>query len=215
MAIKLTTQYLSENEFLYDVAQSTGKFDTAMYEQQKELGASEQYAQLIAGTLTTEPKTAFDDVFYNKLSSEDKLAYITQTYYTDVESDQYKKNEEYFKQKEQEIKNKEIYEGLSGFEKAAATTVGWVGTALNSVLGIAEGVVDFLGISAGLLAQLSGIPLITGKTEEVSNVWGGTDLPYLQSVETAGEDAYNQYESKVNLTKKEFEEEVQSWLQEQ
>ena len=169
MAIKLTTQYLSENEFLYDVAQSTGKFDTAMYEQQKELGASEQYAQLIAGTLTTEPKTAFDDVFYNKLSSEDKLAYITQTYYTDVESDQYKKNEEYFKQKEQEIKNKEIYEGLSGFEKAAATTVGWVGTALNSVLGIAEGVVDFLGISAGLLAQLSGIPLITGKTEEVSN----------------------------------------------
>ena len=169
MAIKLTTQYLSENEFLYDVAQSTGKFDTAMYEQQKELGASEQYAQLIAGTLTTEPKTAFDDVFYNKLSSEDKLAYITQTYYTDVESDQYKKNEEYFKQKEQEIKNKEIYEGLSGFEKAAATTVGWVGTALNSVLGIAEGVVDFLGISAGQLAQLSGIPLITGKTEEVSN----------------------------------------------
>lgn len=169
MAIKLTTQYLSENEFLYDVAQSTGKFDTAMYEQQKELGASEQYAQLIAGTLTTEPKTAFDDVFYNKLSSEDKLAYITQTYYTDVESDQYKKNEEYFKQKEQEIKNKEIYEGLSGFEKAAATTVGWVGTALNSVLGIAEGVVDFLGISAERLAQLSGIPLITGKTEEVSN----------------------------------------------
>ena len=169
MAIKLTTQYLSENEFLYDVAQSTGKFDTAMYEQQKELGASEQYTQLIAGTLTTEPKTAFDDVFYNKLSSEDKLAYITQTYYTDVESDQYKKNEEYFKQKEQEIKNKEIYEGLSGFEKAAATTVGWVGTTLNSVLGIAEGVVDFLAIAAGQLAQLSGIPLITGKTEEVSN----------------------------------------------
>lgn len=169
MAIKLTTQYLSENEFLYDVAQSTGKFDTAMYEQQKELGASEQYAQLIAGTLTTEPKTAFDDVFYNKLSSEDKLAYITQTYYTDVESDQYKKNEEYFKQKEQEIKNKEIYEGLSGFEKAAATTVGCVGTTLNSVLGIAEGVVDFLAIAAGQLTQLSGIPLITGKTEEVSN----------------------------------------------
>ena len=169
MAIKLTTQYLSENEFLYDVAQSTGKFDTAMYEQQKELGTSEQYAQLIAGTLTTKPKTAFDDVFYNKLSSEDKLAYITQTYYTDVESDQYKKNKEYFKQKEQEIKNKEIYEGLSGFQKVAGTAAGWTGTALNSILGIAEGVVDFLGVAAGQLAQISGIPLITGKTEEVSN----------------------------------------------
>lgn len=44
-----------------------------------------------------------------------------------------------------------------------------------------------------------------GKTEEVSNVWGGTDLPYLQSVETAGEDAYSQYASEVNISKEEFE----------
>lgn len=49
-----------------------------------------------------------------------------------------------------------------------------------------------------------------GKTEEVSNVWGGTDLPYLQSVETAGEDAYSQYASEVTLTKKEFEEKIKT-----
>lgn len=44
-----------------------------------------------------------------------------------------------------------------------------------------------------------------GKTEEVSNVWGGTDLPYLKSVETSGEDAYTQYNSQVTFSKEEFE----------
>lgn len=43
-----------------------------------------------------------------------------------------------------------------------------------------------------------------GKTEEVSNVWGGSNLPYLQSVETAGEDAYSQYSSEVKFSKEEF-----------
>lgn len=47
-----------------------------------------------------------------------------------------------------------------------------------------------------------------GKTEEVLNVWGGTNLPYLQSVETAGEDAYSQYASEVILDKSEFEEKI-------
>ena len=44
-----------------------------------------------------------------------------------------------------------------------------------------------------------------GHTEIVSNVWGGSDLPYLQSVETSGEEGYTQYSSEVNLTKKDFE----------
>lgn len=43
-----------------------------------------------------------------------------------------------------------------------------------------------------------------GKTEEVANVWGGTNMPYLQSVETSGEDAYSQYSSEANFTKTEF-----------
>lgn len=43
-----------------------------------------------------------------------------------------------------------------------------------------------------------------GKTENVSNVWGGRDLPYLQPVETPGEDGYPQYASELNLTKEEF-----------
>jgi stage II sporulation protein D len=43
-----------------------------------------------------------------------------------------------------------------------------------------------------------------GKTETVSNVWGGSDLPYLQSVQTAGEEGYTQYESEVQFTKDEL-----------
>lgn len=42
-----------------------------------------------------------------------------------------------------------------------------------------------------------------GTTETVSNVWGGTDYPYLQSVATSGEEAYMQYNSSVTLTKEE------------
>lgn len=41
-----------------------------------------------------------------------------------------------------------------------------------------------------------------GKTELASNVWiGGKDFPYLQSVETSGEDGYTQYNSEVIISK--------------
>jgi len=43
-----------------------------------------------------------------------------------------------------------------------------------------------------------------GKTETTINVWGGDNYPYLQSVETSGEDSYSQYNSEVVLTKQEF-----------
>ena len=47
-----------------------------------------------------------------------------------------------------------------------------------------------------------------GATEAPVNVWGGTGYPYLQTVTTAGEDAYSQYDSKVTITKKEFEDKI-------
>ena len=43
-----------------------------------------------------------------------------------------------------------------------------------------------------------------GKTEEPVNGWGGTNYPYLQSVETSGEDAYSQYSSQVTISKTDF-----------
>lgn len=38
-----------------------------------------------------------------------------------------------------------------------------------------------------------------GITETANNVWGGTNMPYLQSVETSGESEYSQYNSEVEI----------------
>jgi len=43
-----------------------------------------------------------------------------------------------------------------------------------------------------------------GKTETTINVWGGTGYPYLQAVETSGENNYSQYSSEVVFTKQTF-----------
>lgn len=48
-----------------------------------------------------------------------------------------------------------------------------------------------------------------GKTELPVNVWGGgSDMPYLQVVETAGEDTYSQYNSELELTNQEILEKI-------
>ncbi len=44
-----------------------------------------------------------------------------------------------------------------------------------------------------------------GKTEIPVNVWGGNNYPYLQVVETSGEEGYTQYSSQVELTIEELE----------
>ena len=43
-----------------------------------------------------------------------------------------------------------------------------------------------------------------GKTEVPVNVWGGTGYPYLQTVETSGEETYSQYSSEVVLSQQEL-----------
>ena len=47
-----------------------------------------------------------------------------------------------------------------------------------------------------------------GTTEAPIDVWGGSGYPYLQSVATAGEDAYSQYSSEAEFTETEFEEKI-------
>ncbi len=47
-----------------------------------------------------------------------------------------------------------------------------------------------------------------GATEAPVNVWGGSNYPYLQTVATAGEDAYSQYSSELILTKEEFKNKI-------
>ena len=43
-----------------------------------------------------------------------------------------------------------------------------------------------------------------GTTESSVNIWGGISYPYLQSVQTAGEDGYEQYRSTVTFTQDEL-----------
>ncbi len=43
-----------------------------------------------------------------------------------------------------------------------------------------------------------------GTTELPVNVWGGSGYPYLQVVQTAGEEGYTQYSSEVNLSQQEL-----------
>lgn len=50
-----------------------------------------------------------------------------------------------------------------------------------------------------------------GTTETATNVWGGTNYPYLQVVTTSGEDAYTQYNSEVTLTKEEVIEKIKEY----
>ena len=47
-----------------------------------------------------------------------------------------------------------------------------------------------------------------GKTETTLNVWGGSGYPYLQTVATAGEEGYTQYQSEVICTKQEFTDKI-------
>ncbi len=47
-----------------------------------------------------------------------------------------------------------------------------------------------------------------GTTEAPIEVWGGSGYPYLQSVATAGEDAYSQYSSEAEFIEAEFEEKI-------
>lgn len=49
-----------------------------------------------------------------------------------------------------------------------------------------------------------------GTTEVPLNVWGGSGYPYLQVVQTSGEDAYTQYNSEIELTKQEVIDKVKN-----
>lgn len=49
-----------------------------------------------------------------------------------------------------------------------------------------------------------------GTTEVPVNVWGGSNFPYLQSVQTSGEEGYAQYSSEVNLKNDELLEKLKT-----
>ena len=78
-------------------------------------------------------------------------------------------------------------------------------------------IVNAVDSTVGIIITYDGEPINAffhsnsgGNTETVSNVWGGTDYPYLQSVETSGEEGYTQYSSSVVLSKEELLQKLQA-----
>ena len=74
-----------------------------------------------------------------------------------------------------------------------------------------EKIVEAVDSTQGKIITYAGSPIDAffhsnsgGTTETVSNVWGGSDFPYLQSVQTSGEEGYTGYSSEVELTKDEL-----------
>lgn len=72
-------------------------------------------------------------------------------------------------------------------------------------------IVDAVDSTKGKIITYEGNPINAffhsnsgGKTETTINVWGGNEYPYLQTVETSGEDLYSQYASEVTLDKDTF-----------
>lgn len=68
-----------------------------------------------------------------------------------------------------------------------------------------------VGETSGKIITYNGEPIDAffhansgGKTESASNVWGGENFPYLQSVETSGEDGYSGYNTELTLSKDEL-----------
>lgn len=134
--------YTSGNEYLEDVASSSKYFDAEQYEKQKESGTGLQYLNLIASYKDQIP-SSFDDAFYDRLSSDEKLNYFAfKTTMTDTESEDYKANEQYFNTRKEQIKNEDIFNGLSDVEKVFNTGVGLVGNLGLQIGGILEGLID-------------------------------------------------------------------------
>lgn len=76
-------------------------------------------------------------------------------------------------------------------------------------------IVDAVNSTKGRIITYEGKPINAffhsnsgGSTEIPLNVWGGSGYPYLQTVQTSGEDAYTQYQSEVILTKEEVVEKI-------
>ena len=159
--------YTSQNQYLEDVARSTGLFDDEYYGIAKETGKDAEYLALIAN-MKDNVSSSFDRAFYDKLSGEERFNYLATEQYMDKSSDEYKKSQEYFNQRAKQIKNEEIYSGLNGFEKTMNSIGGWLGNAFLQVGGIVEGLIDAAIFSGSFLAQSTGIPALIGKADELA-----------------------------------------------
>ena len=140
--------YTSQTDYLYDLAKSQKYFSEEQYAKQTQQATGDDYLAFVATYEKNLPQS-FNQGEFDKLNDDDKFAYMLWKADKNTTSDTYKQNEAYFNQKFEQIKNEEIYNSLSGFEKAINTFGGWVGSLLVGAYGTIEGLLDLGGLAVG------------------------------------------------------------------
>ena len=140
--------YTSQTDYLYDLAKSQKYFSEEQYAKQTQQATGDDYLAFVATYEKNLPQS-FDQGEFDKLNDDDKFAYMLWKADKNTTSEAYKQNEAYFNQKFEQIKNEEIYNSLSGFEKAINTFGGWVGSLLVGAYGTIEGLIDLGGLAVG------------------------------------------------------------------
>lgn len=140
--------YTSQTDYLYDLAKSQKYFSEEQYAKQTQQATGDDYLAFVATYEKNLPQS-FDQGEFDKLNDDDKFAYMLWKADKNTTSEAYKQNEAYFNQKFEQIKNEEIYNSLSGFEKAVNTFGGWVGSLLVGAYGTIEGLIDLGGLAVG------------------------------------------------------------------
>ena len=140
--------YTSQTDYLYDLAKSQKYFSEEQYAKQTQQATGDDYLAFVATYEKNLPQS-FDQGEFDKLNDDDKFAYMLWKADKNTTSEAYKQNDAYFNQKFEQIKNEEIYNSLSGFEKAINTFGGWVGSLLVGAYGTIEGLIDLGGLAVG------------------------------------------------------------------
>lgn len=145
--------YTSFNQVIADKAFSNELFRESDYEKAKETGTDIDYLMAMANTRDNLDKS-FDKNVYDRLSDDDRFNYFLHKNYGEKGTENYDKTEEYFNNQIEQIKRQEIYNSLSGFEKAVNSIGGFVGNAVLQLGGIVEGVVDAGTLLVGAAASI-------------------------------------------------------------
>lgn len=140
--------YTSQTDYLYDLAKSQKYFSEEQYAKQTQQATGDDYLAFVATYEKNLPQS-FDQGEFDKLNDDDKFAYMLWKADKNTTSETYKQNEVYFNQKFEQIKNEEIYNSLSDFEKTINTFGGWIGSLLVGAYGTIEGLIDLGGLAVG------------------------------------------------------------------
>lgn len=151
--IGIKRHYTSANQMVADQARSNYLFRESDYLRARETGTDTDYLLAMANTKDN-LDASFDVNVYDRLSDDDRFNYFLHKNYGEKGTENYDKTEEYFNNQIEQIKRQEIYNSLSGFEKAVNSIGGFVGNAVLQLGGIVEGVVDAGTLLVGAAASI-------------------------------------------------------------